>query len=516
VSRIRWFAFLSGLLILAALRLAALTPSEAEVRFTILHTNDLHGKLLPFTYTERGRGAVERDTVGGAARRASVIRRLRRLAAGPSVLVDAGDVFTRGPLTNAYEGVADVAAMNAAGYDLAAIGNNEFKARDAGDADDWRGSQAALLRVVRRSRFPWICANLTDGRGAFVRGVRPYVVKRVAGLRVGFLGVTAPRSAGYPQTRGWSITDPIAAAKEWVPRVRRQCDVLIALTHIGYALDQQLAAGVDGIDAVVGGDSHTFLYEPTWATGPSGRRVPIVQDGEFGVNVGRLDLAFRRSGHGWGLAAARGELVPVVAAEPEAPDVKRALMPYVKPFLQAVGSVGDVGGDQAERARATTSVVVRAIRRATHADLALNPLGAGLIDVFHRRVITRYDLYSAMPFANRAVVVLMSGADIRRVLSDQPETVVAGDTAQVTDGRTYRVAMVDFVASSVYRVPTLRVVEHGPDVRLAVAQYVRAAGDRTRLTRPARVTYREEDTRVRTRPTGRRSSGAVASAAGNA
>jgi 2',3'-cyclic-nucleotide 2'-phosphodiesterase (5'-nucleotidase family) len=149
------------------------------------------------------------------------------------------------------------------------------------------------------------------------------------------------------------------------------------------------------------------------------------------------------------------------------------------------------------------------------ADLAMNPPGAGLIAVFHRPLVTRYDLFSAMPFHNRAVVALMSGAQIRRGLSDQPDTVVVGDVAQLADARTYRVAMVDFVASSVFQIPSLRVVEQGPDVRLAVADYIRLTTDHVTRTKPIGASDREERTSVRARRIGGRRSGVVASAAGH-
>lgn len=474
VRRIRVSIWLSVVAVFALSAAPASAPPSEGVRLTILHTNDVHGRLLPFTYTESGRGAIERDGVGGAARRATVIRRLQRETTWPTVLVDAGDTFTRGALTNAYEGLADVAAMNSVGYHMAAVGNNEFKARDAIDKDDWRGSQAALLRVVRASRFPWLCANLTDGSGARLPGIRPYLVKRIAGIRIGFLGLTAPRSAKYPQTRGWKITDPIEAARIWVPRVRRECDVLIALTHIGSEADQELAAAVDGIDAVVGGDSHTFLYEPVWTTSPSGRRTPIAQAGEYGVNVGRLDLRFERVEGRYRLAEAHGELVPVTAETAEAVDVKRALARFVRPFLRELGQMPSLGSTTAEKRLATTQLVVRAIRAATGADIAMNPNGAGLVDLLHRATVTKYDLYAALPFRNRAVVAMLSGAEIRRVTASDATTVLDGDVAHLDDARTYRVAMMDYVAPS-YGVSSVRILEQGPDIRTAVASYLAAA-----------------------------------------
>ncbi len=460
-----------------ALVIAVLGPASAQTpqvrRFTILHTNDLHGRLLPFHYAERGRDRETPVICGGAARRATLIRQLRREISDPTLLVDAGDIFTRGALTNAYEGLADVAAMNATGYDLAAIGNNEFKAKDAADAEDAAGSQAALLRVVRKSRFPWLCANLTDKAGRPLPGVRPYAMRRIAGLRVAFLSVTAPRSAGYPQTRGRTISDPIEAAARWAARLRPRCDVLIALTHIGYELDKRLAQTVPGIDAVVGGDSHTFLYEATWVDGPSGARVPIVQAGEYGVNVGRFDLRFERAGDGWKLMDAASRLIPVTANLPADRAVERALAPYVRPFMAVLGSIGSPGESPQERARVTTELLVAALRRQLGADLAMNPAGQGLVDVLHAADVRRYDLYAAMPFRNRSVVALLTGAEIEAMRQRHPTTVTDGP-AGVEPSRVYRVAMVDYVAQGGYGVSATRIIERGDDVRVIVERELRS------------------------------------------
>jgi 5'-nucleotidase / UDP-sugar diphosphatase len=461
----------------------------ARLDLTILHTNDIHGHMLPFAYTEEGRGKLERPSVGGAARRATLIKRLKASIRNPVMLVDAGDVFTRGPLTNAYEGVADVEVMNALGYELTVIGNNEFKAKDAIEATDAAGAQAALLRVIKRSRFPWICANTTDQKGAMLEGVAPYVVREIGGVRVGFLGLTAPRSATYPQTKGWTISDPIAAAKEWIPRVRAECDVLIALTHIGVDLDRELAAQTSGIDAIVGGDSHTFLYEATVVKNQKDVPVPIVQTGEFGVNLGRFDLHFERGvGGDWRLARYEYRLIPVGPSLREDPAVAAVASRYARPFQNVVGRT-PVGATPEERARLTTQALVDALRAQTGSDLAVNPLGGGMFDAFQRPQVTRYDVYAAMPFKNTVVRARLTGDEVRALLL-KPETkpVVAGDVTRLDPARTYSVALVDFVARSTYALPNERLEETGRDIREVVIEHLQRTA-RARAVRPPAARY---------------------------
>lgn len=461
-------------LLLAALCLLtapAFGQSPDKLTLTLLHTNDLHGHIFPFAYTETGRSKDEKPSVGGAARRATLVRELRAKIRNPVMLVDSGDTFTRGPLTNAYEGVADIEAMNAVGYELAAIGNNEFKAKDGADVNDAPGAQAALLRVVKRSKFPWLCANATDEKGAFLQGVQPYVVRLISGVRVGFLGLTAPRSATYPQTKGWTISDPIAAAKLWILKARAECDILIAVTHIGVDLDKELAAQTSGLDAIVGGDSHTFLYQPLEVKNTEGVGVPIVQDGEFGVNLGRFDLQFARAGNKWRLTGYRDELLPVGSKIREARDVAETMEPFRRPFEKVVGKV-KVGATPDERTRLTTQTLADALKSATGADLALNPSGAGLFNAFHSQNVTRFDVYAALPFHNNTVTAQMTGAEVKALLAASPTTMAAGDMNALDAAKTYKVAFVDFIAGDAYKLPAERLTATGLDIREAVISYL--------------------------------------------
>jgi 2',3'-cyclic-nucleotide 2'-phosphodiesterase (5'-nucleotidase family) len=455
----------------------AASPASPPDRLTLtlLHTNDLHGHLLPFAYTEVGRGPEERPSVGGAARRATLVRQLRRSIPNPVMLVDAGDTFTRGPLTNAYLGIADVEAMNAVGYELAVVGNNEFKAKDGVERFDALGAQAALLQVVKRARFPWICANATDAKGAFLEGVQPYVVRSIGGVRVGFLGLTAPRSAGYPQTKGWTISDPISAAREWIPRARAHCDLLIGLTHIGEELDRKLAAETVGLDAIVGGDSHTFLYKAVEVTNPAGMKVPIVQGGEFGVNLGRFDLQFARDGSGrWRLASYRYELLPVGPKLGSAPDVVAVLQPFLAPFQDVVGRIDPVGKNPEERTRLTSRLVAEALHRATRSDLTLHPNGAGLFDVFRRPTVTRYDVCAALPFKDGVVTANLTGDEVQALLDAHPATITLGAASPLEASRTYRVTLAEFVARLHYKLPEERLTDVRRDLRDLVIDYLRA------------------------------------------
>jgi 2',3'-cyclic-nucleotide 2'-phosphodiesterase (5'-nucleotidase family) len=269
---------------------------------TVIHTNDLHGMLEPFDYDDQKN--FEADDAGGLARRATLLKKLRSEAGESCVVVDTGDFFVRGPWFTKLLGAPEIAAFNYMKYDMLCIGNNEFKGRP-------KDAKEIFARLMKESSFPWVCGNLTVGdTGVPVEGLRSFVVRTYKGVRVGFLGITSTEAAEYKEVQGWKIEDPIAAAKRIVPIARKECDILIALTHIGDKMDEKLVKEVDGIDAVVGGHSHTFLTSPRYATNPSGVKVPIVQAGELGVMVGKLTLSFEKEAS-WKLVSSEGKLIPV-------------------------------------------------------------------------------------------------------------------------------------------------------------------------------------------------------------
>jgi 2',3'-cyclic-nucleotide 2'-phosphodiesterase (5'-nucleotidase family) len=448
---------------------ALIQDRPATLDLTILHTNDVHGHMFPFAYVEVGKSKVEMPSVGGDARRATLIRRLKASIHNPVIVVDSGDTFTPGPLTNADEGIADIEGMNAICYEIACIGNNEFKAKDAREQGDAAGAQAALLRVVKRSRFPWVCANAKAGSGSFLEGVQPYVVRELGGVRVGFLGSTAPRSANYPQTKGWTISDPIATAQEWIPKARADCDILIAMTHIGVELDLPLVMKTHGLDAVVGGDSHTFLYKALEIKNTDGVKVPIVQDGEFGANLGRFDLHFERGQDGtYHLKRYEYRLIPVGPDIPEAPDVVAKLEPYLKPMLEVVGVVPAIGKTPEERSLLTAGLVAEAMRSDTGSDVGLCTT-TGLFNVLRHTAVTKYDLWAAMPFKDNVAVAEVKGSVLQK-LAAMPIVGWAGPK-QLQADRTYKVAMVDFEAGSAFKLEKASLTETDLDEREAVIQF---------------------------------------------
>lgn len=444
-----------GMAMLALQGGAGLASAETQ-SLVILHDNDIHGHLRAFCYVEVAKGPAEHCGVGGAAKRATLIRTLKaRAGATPVLVIDAGDTTTRGPLATEYEGVDEVEAMNAIGYDMAAVGNNEFKLKDAADAQDAAGAQAALLRLVRRSTFPWLCANATDANGALLPGVQPFVVRRIGGLRVAFLGLTAPRSKSYPQTKGWVIGDPVEAAKVWIPRARAEADVVIAVTHIGVIDDQRLVHETRGIDAVVGGDSHTFLYKPLEEKNLDGQVVPVVQDGEFGVNLGEYQLTFEGdAAKGWRLTHYADRLVPVDSRIAADRRITALVEGFAHPLDIRVGEVAAVGATPADRNKLTAEVLAGVWKMSAGAEIGLQPDGI-LYESFRQRDVTRYEVRAVLPFHDTVWRGEMTGAQLQALIEKPVPSAgvmrASVSAASLDPAKTYQVATVGFVGQLLFK-----------------------------------------------------------------
>ena len=223
---------------------------------TILHTNDLHGKM-----TDRA---------------ADIIAREKSAAAG-CLLLDAGDAVSSGNVYYRPGGEPVLARMTELGYDAMVMGNREF-----------HFLQAGLKSKVKLARFPILCANIRGNDREVPPAVKQSVSWDLDGLRVAVFGLTVPmitRRMMVSRLSSYYFEDLIETAAEIVPRLRPECDLLIALTHTGFRVDMELGESVAGIDLVVGGHSHTVLNEPAMAGDTA-----IVQAGCWGHYLGKTEI----------------------------------------------------------------------------------------------------------------------------------------------------------------------------------------------------------------------------------
>ena len=274
--------FLAASAALAASRLP-LRAQDPGGRITLLHTNDTHSRIEPF-----GPGMGGLSGRGGIARRATMVKQLRA-ELGPVLLLDSGDVFQGTPYYNQFKGKLDYRLMSMVGYDAATLGNHDF---DSG--------VDALLEAMTEANFPFLNCNF-DCKDAPALGKRllPWLVKEFPGVRVGLtgVGVDFQNLVAPKDHKGVAWRDPYQSLRPVVQHLRekQKVDLVVVLSHLGHDSkgerwdDLQMPKAVPGIDAIIGGHSHTFLDEPINVPTDHGTST-IFQVGFGGVNLGRMDF----------------------------------------------------------------------------------------------------------------------------------------------------------------------------------------------------------------------------------
>jgi 5'-nucleotidase/UDP-sugar diphosphatase len=415
---------LSLLIVVAALGLLALAPVPADVvSLTILHTNDTHGHLLPFSYptiVPQGselEGLKQRRDIGGIARRAALAAKIRAEVAsrkGTTWLVDVGDFSDGTPFSTEYHGDADVAAMNAAGYTLATLGNHEFNY-----------PLAKTRALIAALKYPVVLAN------AFERATgKPLAqasrIEQVEALRVGVFGLVTHEAGDYPAAKeGVDIGDEIQAAQKAVASLKGRADVIVLLSHCGEDVDQRLAAEVPGIDVIVGGHSHSrlpsgeFVWRGDDLRADDVNGTVIVQAHQWGGELGRLDLLFAKdSGGAWHVDRYRARLIPVTPDLPSDQAVAAVVEKFWRPIAPKFGEVlGTAGGDFSSRGDddASYNLVADAVRETMGTDVEFENSG-GVRAPLVAGAITRGAMVDMDPFNNTVVTFKITGRQVRQVL----------------------------------------------------------------------------------------------------
>lgn len=271
--------------------IVAAMAAWGQQKLVILHTNDTHSAIMPLS---RNLGDTLLAGRGGYLRRMELVRREREAEPG-LLLFDSGDFSQGSPYYTLFKGDVEVGLMNMMRYDAATLGNHEF---DFG-LDN-------LARLLRKARFPVVCANY-DFSGTPLEGlVKPYVVIEREGLRVGVFGLS-PRLDGLVAKENYGgvvYNDPVEAARKAVKALRsgERCDVVVCLSHLGWAQaqpdidDSTMIAGTRGIDLVLGGHSHSYFEKLEYVRDADGRSVPVDQNGKHGVFVGKMEMSLKVEG----------------------------------------------------------------------------------------------------------------------------------------------------------------------------------------------------------------------------
>ena len=187
---------------------------------------------------------------------------------------DCGDISQGTPYYNMFRGEVEVKLMNEMGYDAMTIGNHEF---------DFDLDNMALL--FKMAKFPVVCSNYNLDATVLKDLVKPYVILKRFGLKIGVFGLGA-KPEGLIQANkcvGAVYEDPIEVSNKVAALLKEKgCDLVVCLSHLGIQMDRELVAKTRNIDVILGGHSHTFMEGPENYQNVDGKEVPVMHTGKSG------------------------------------------------------------------------------------------------------------------------------------------------------------------------------------------------------------------------------------------
>ncbi len=258
--------------------LLVISYGASAQKLTILHLNDTHSHIEP----ERVGSLIGH---GGTLERAAYVDSVRAADGRKNVLLlHAGDFSQGTSYFTLMHGFVEVGLMNAMRFDATAIGNHEFD----------NGLEELAARA-KKLKFPILCANYDFSGFELGKYVKPYTIVRKAGLKIGIIGLTTDVRPVVDAAiaRQLEFHDPVEVANRYAEYLRneKKCDMVICLTHLGFAEDKALIdSGLRYVDLIVGGHSHTVLNEIWWEKGVDGVEIPVVQNGCWGLNMGNIKV----------------------------------------------------------------------------------------------------------------------------------------------------------------------------------------------------------------------------------
>ena len=426
--------------LLPILLLALVSIAGSEIVYlNILHTNDIHGGIVPREATFMNPDFP--PMMGGGAYIKAYVDMVREECAASGeycLLIDAGDIFQGTPTGNYGDGEFVVDWMNVCGYDMMTLGNHDF---DAGIEN--------ALDLCAQTDFPVICANVVNSlTGEFLENVIPYQILNFGGVDVAFIGLTTTDTYGLvtPELLGdYIFLDEVETSERYIREVEELgADVIVFVSHIGQPGDPErymqrvfdaweageeytkdfslnhaeLTCVMPGIDLIVSGHTHLGLAEP-WVN-PINHTL-VVQGYANGTGIGRIRLALdTETGTLVGFDLPEGGEYISLLHDEFWPDEE------VAELIEGYRQIAEAGMDdiiaeavsQIPRGGAEHPLgrlIADAMMWSVGADVALMNRG-GIRAAIPRGFITERVIYQAIPFEEDLFVIEMTGAELKDIL----------------------------------------------------------------------------------------------------
>ena len=409
-------AFSFFFLLSAVVTVAASETVEKHVR--LLHIADTHAQLE--THPEYMPGEKpELQAMGGYARLKTALDRERASANGAVFLVDGGDTFQGSGPAAWSKGQVVVAPLNALGLGAFVPGN-------------WEPvyGPARFRDLMSQLAAPVLCYNMHDEQSG-ERLFKPAVTLEKNGVRVAFVGITdwtTTLRQSPDEVRGLDSTR-VGGLREFVQGLKKNADLVVAVTHTGLTVSRHLARIVPAFDVILSGHTHERTLKPIMEG-----RVIVVEPGSMGSFYGRLDLTLRDGT----ISNSAFELVPVRAADfAEDPAVKKLVDAALEPHRERMSRV--LGRSETPIMRYDVletnadDFVADVVRETCGADIGFTngfrfspPIAAGEVH--------EGDLWNLLPLDSRLKVGWVTGKELREYLEGELELVFSTNPLVLSGG----------------------------------------------------------------------------------
>ncbi len=389
-------------------------------KITLIQMNDTHGYLEPHTeiFFEEN-GPVSR-TAGGFAKIAATVKKIKEETNGQTLFLDSGDTFHGTFLPVETKGEAMIPILNSLGLD-GMTGHWDF----AYTPDRLNTLQQSL-------NYPMLACNVFDA-GTNEHYFKPYIMKETGGVKAAVIGLACPYvGSQMPKhfAKGVYFKDAEKELPYLIHKVKKEegADIVILLSHQGFAQDMELLKEIRGIDVILSGHTHNRLYDPV----QYGDTL-VIQSGAHGAFLGRLDLEISNGR----IIKHHHQLIEMTPDIPDDPDIKqqvdRALEPYRNKLSEKVGSTASLLFRGMNIESTMDNFLMNALLDYSGAEIAFShgwrygaPIAPG--------DITTNNLYNIVPMNPAVITAELSGAEILLMLEETIETTYSRNPFKQSNG----------------------------------------------------------------------------------
>jgi S-sulfosulfanyl-L-cysteine sulfohydrolase len=356
---------------------------------------------------------AEYRLAGGFARMATIVNQIRAESNGNCLFCDCGDTLHGTYPAFETQGQAMIPVLNSLGLD-AMTAHWEFAY-----------GPTVFNQRVSELNYPMLAINVFD-KVTQKLVYQSYEIRKIGGLRVGLIGLasniidkTMPPSysEGIYFTLGKDELPPIVD----LLRHKEKIDLIVLISHLGFAQDMKLLSEVQGIDVCLSGHTHNRLYKPVL----NGKTI-VIQSGCHGSFLGRLDLEV----HGRQIVDYKHRLIEVEATIQPDPLVdalvKQALAPYKDELAEVVGETSTALNRETTMESTMDNFLLQALLESTGAQLAFSNGWRYGVPIVPGE-ITLNDLYNIIPMNPPVATVEITGEELKTMLEENLERTFACD-----------------------------------------------------------------------------------------